>query len=305
MSRTIPSFAEEGLKRFLHGMDRRIRDLERLGDWRFDSDDLTDEELIARSGIGQVLSISGDAVSVASGGDYLALTGIVHQFGFAAGVSADGKTVTWPASAVGEIQVEMEWDTYQGGGTIELEIDGVVPSWGVLAEGTSGQRGCKRRTVNIVEGALVKVKVTQSSGSAQTCSALAEFAIPDPTGVRQTTSTLITDRIPERLASSAGETFFDQSFSVVWDGVETITLAGSADGFTEMLVDDQIQMDVTHADASTSTFTHDFGSTLFLVPAGPFDVTSYFEAGANTMRIRLSDQHGQEIESNPIWLVRG
>lgn len=38
MSRTVPSFAEEGLKRFLHGMDRRVRDLERRGDWRFDQE---------------------------------------------------------------------------------------------------------------------------------------------------------------------------------------------------------------------------------------------------------------------------
>lgn len=46
MSRTVPSFAEEGLKRFLHRMDRRVTDLERVGQWTYD------EELEANAGAG-------------------------------------------------------------------------------------------------------------------------------------------------------------------------------------------------------------------------------------------------------------
>lgn len=131
------------------------------------------------AGVGQLLTVSASAQSFASGGDYVAWDSVVYQHGFGT-VAATGESVVWPTSAVGEIQVEFEWATYEGGGTIEIEVDGSVPSWGTIATGSAGIRGCKRRTVHIAEGSVVKVLVTQSSGSAKTADVFVEFAIPDP-----------------------------------------------------------------------------------------------------------------------------
>lgn len=140
----------------------------------------TIREIGSGAGVGQLLVRSVVGQSFASGGDYVAPDATIYQHGFDEVVSATD-VVVWPVDAVGEIQVEFAWDTYEGGGTIEIEVDGAVPTWGLIAEGSVGQVGCKRRSVHIAEGAVVRVKVTQTSGSAQTGSVLTEYSIPDPT----------------------------------------------------------------------------------------------------------------------------
>ena len=136
-------------------------------------------DVSAGAGVGQILVVSATNQSFASGGAYVTSDAIVYQHGFDA-VTAPGDSIMWPVDAVGEIQVEFAWDTYQGGGTIEIEVDGVVPAWGLIASGSSGAKGCKRRSVHIAEGAAVKIKVTQSSGVAKTGDVHVEFSIPDP-----------------------------------------------------------------------------------------------------------------------------
>lgn len=139
----------------------------------------TIREVAAGTGEGQLLLLSATGDSFASGGDYVTTDTIEYQHGFA-GVTAAGDSILWPTDAVGTIQVEFTWDTYTGGGTVEVEVDGTVPDWGLIGSGASGQTGCKRRGVHISEGAAVKIKVTQSSGSAQTGDVTLEFAILDP-----------------------------------------------------------------------------------------------------------------------------
>lgn len=131
-------------------------------------------------GVGQVLLVSATGQSFADGGDYVTADAVEYRHGFD-GNEVAGDSVVWPVDAVGEIQVEFKWATYTGGGTIEIEVDDEVPAWGLIAEGTSGSEGCKRRAVHINEGAAVKVKVTQDSGSAQTADVMVEFSVPDPT----------------------------------------------------------------------------------------------------------------------------
>ncbi len=135
------------------------------------------------SSSGQILVLSATDVSIASGGDYVAFDTQVHRHGFVAAIGGDGVSITWPiAYAGGTIQVEWEWDTYTGGGTIEIEVDGAVPEWGTVVSGSAGRTFVKARAVDIAEGAEVKIKVTQDSGSAQTATVYAEFVCPDPRG---------------------------------------------------------------------------------------------------------------------------
>lgn len=117
-------------------------------------------------------------------------------------------------------------------------------------------------------------------------------------------SMLITSAIPETTVTSTGQTFLDSTFDVAWDGEDTIYVSGKNDGTGTIAVDDEIVIDVTHADGSTTSFTHDFGSTAAIVPAGPFDLTSYFEPGINSTRVRLRDKYGGSYESTEIWLVQ-
>lgn len=171
-------------------------------------------EVSSASGVGQLLVVSATADSISSGGDYVTADAIVYQRGFA-GVTADGDSIVWPTDAVGEIQVEFAWDTYTGGGTIEIEVDGVVPAWGLIATGTSGSKGCKRRGVHIAEGAVVKVKVTQTSGVAKTADVLVEFSIPDPTlGTVTSYESVVLDDGPVaywRLGETAGTAAVDRT----------------------------------------------------------------------------------------------
>lgn len=140
----------------------------------------TIREVAAAAGVGQLLVVSATGQSFASGGAYVTADTIVHQHGFA-GVTAAGDSIMWPVDyAGGWVQVEFAWDTYTGGGTIEIEVDGVVPAWGLIGSGSSGQVGCKGRGVDIAEGSVVKVKVTQASGVAKTADVFVEFSAPDP-----------------------------------------------------------------------------------------------------------------------------
>lgn len=135
-------------------------------------------EIASGSGVGQLLQISATNQSFTSGGDYVTADAIVYQHGFD-DVTAVGDSIVWPHSAIGLIQVEFAWNSYTGGGRVEIEVDGVVPPWGLVGDGV-GRSGKKERGVDIAEGSVVKIKVTQSSGSAQVGDAFVEFYLADP-----------------------------------------------------------------------------------------------------------------------------
>lgn len=128
----------------------------------------------------QLLVMSATADSVASGGDYVAFGSVVARHGFT-GVPVDAGT-SWmhPVSGVYGLTYEHAWDSYTGGGTVALEVDGTLIPEGTIMAGTAGQEG--RGTIFYVaeSGQVGKIKVTQSSGSAQTCDALVRVVITDP-----------------------------------------------------------------------------------------------------------------------------
>ena len=130
-------------------------------------------------GVGQLLVLTAPAASIPSGGGYVTFTSIAYQRGFA-DVSAAGSSFIWPASAVGGAEVEFSWADHEGGGTLEIEVDGSVPAWGVLGDGASGSAGRGYIPVDIAAGSEVKLKVTQTSGSAKTASVTLRLHIQDP-----------------------------------------------------------------------------------------------------------------------------
>lgn len=131
------------------------------------------------TGGGQLLLLSATGAAIASGGDYVTFDALVHKLGFD-DYSVDDQTVRWPLPASGSIQVEFQWDSYEGGGTVEIEVDGVVPDWGMVGSSTVGREGAKRRGVEIPAGSQVRIKVTQTSGSPQTADVTVEFQVQDP-----------------------------------------------------------------------------------------------------------------------------
>lgn len=126
----------------------------------------------------QMLILSATGASIASGGDYVTFDTIEHQRGFS-GVSTAGETITWPTSVIGVVEVSLAWDTYTGASDVELEVDGAVPAWGLVGSG-SGSSGSKTRAVDIASGQVLKVKVTQSSGTAKLIDATVTCAVFGP-----------------------------------------------------------------------------------------------------------------------------
>lgn len=132
------------------------------------------------------MSVTGD--SIASGGDYVGLSSIVAQHGFDT-VQPYGGAWTHPVSGVYLLIYTHAWDTYQGGGAIGLELDGTMIPEGLIVDGSSGDRVHGAVAYAAEAGQVGKIKVTQSSGSAQTCDAAVRVAITDPkaTSVAQRT----------------------------------------------------------------------------------------------------------------------
>jgi hypothetical protein len=262
----------------------------------------SDAATLATQNSPQLLILAATDDSIASGGDYITFDQIVHHFGFS-GVTSLGDSVVWPINAVGEVQVEWEWNAYNGGGIVEIEVDGVVPAWGLVGSDTAGSVGVKRRSVHISEGAIVKIKVTQTSGGPLTGSAFVEFVIPGAS-LSSRTATLISDVIAARPASPTGETFFDQTFDVVWDGSAQMLISGSPDGVDPWLVEDALRLNVTHADASTASYYVESWLPSGPIWQAPYDISSLLEPGPNTLRVRFEDVYGGDVGNHAqMWLV--
>lgn len=134
----------------------------------------------AAAGAAKLLVLSATGDSIASGGDHVAFDTVVAQVGFGDVVPPSGGSWVHPITGVYLAVYTHEWDTFTGGGHIELEVDGVVPPEGVIITGSEGQRGSGTIAYYAVAGAVGKVKVTSGSAAAQTCDATLSVAITDP-----------------------------------------------------------------------------------------------------------------------------
>lgn len=135
----------------------------------------------AAAGAAQLLCLTTASAQIAPGGDYVALDSIVAQYGFDTVVLVPGGVWVHPISGVYVLTYEHVWDSYDGGGTIQLEVDGQVGTERTIASGEAGGRG--RGTIAYVAqaGSAARIKVTHDSGSAETCSGTVWVSIPDPT----------------------------------------------------------------------------------------------------------------------------
>lgn len=179
MSRTVLSFVPEGLKQFLHDLRRDVDDLKRVGSWQFDTGELEPEEIIRAGGAPHLLVMLASSDSIASGGDYVTFGSVVTVYGFNGGAAASD---SWahPASGVYVLTYDHAWDTYTGGGTIQVEVDGVLMPEGLILDGTAGQDGDGTVIYHALAGSVGRIYIDHGDASAQTCTATVRVAISDP-----------------------------------------------------------------------------------------------------------------------------
>ncbi len=116
------------------------------------------------------------------------------------------------------------------------------------------------------------------------------------------------EKITDSFASSHSQA--DSDFAVVQKtvgiGSGPVMLAGDCAGTDPISVDDGIVVEVTRPDGSTSGFDHDFsgGCSGVITPAGPFDLTSRFVPGDNSVKVRFRDLCAQGGSStSDVYLV--
>ncbi len=112
--------------------------------------------------------------------------------------------------------------------------------------------------------------------------------------------------IPEsRSADVARGVFFQNETVITTTGHECVCLASSPDGRGDLRVDDRLELNVVHADASAGAWQHDFGNP----PSGgittgpPQDVSSLFTLGVDRVRLTLRDTRPPVFSARPVWLI--
>ena len=179
-------------------------------------------------GSAQLLVMSATADPIASGGDYVTFGSVVAQVRFD-DVSAAGSSWVHPISGVYVLTYEHAWDGYEGGGTVQLELDGAIAPEGTLAQGSAGSSGRGSIAYFAAAGAVGKVKVTQTSGSAQTCSGTVHIGVSDPAVAERTSTLLDSFFVDSRLHSQhASHGTYAESSIVLQLGVEyTVVVDGN------------------------------------------------------------------------------
>lgn len=299
MRRTIFDHTPDGLKDRLRRMDRAQADERRRGDAPAQYVEPDADGIVLAGSVPKLLCMSATADPIASGGEAVTFDLLMASHGFTSGAGA-----SWvhPVGGVYTLTYEHAWASYTGGGRIELRLDGGIVPEGLIADGMSGSTGCKTISYIAEADSVGSIVVTQSSGSAQVCDAMLWVAITDPTltataSADEAVLLQITPAIPTRTATSDTELFFDETFAVFWNGTGQLLLAIASDGTGAINVDDQITVDVTHADGSTAQLV-DTGEVV------PGNVAAYFEQGWNEMRVRLQNTLPTSVGSSAIWLVQ-
>lgn len=115
---------------------------------------------------GEIIHLSGTSVPLASGGADLVNDTIVDRYGFSATVV--GAEWVYPRTATYKHDLEFEWDSFQGGGRVELLVNGNVVYTNRDDGGGAGQGFQMYPTpIRATKGDVGKIRITQSSGSPQ------------------------------------------------------------------------------------------------------------------------------------------
>ncbi len=110
--------------------------------------------------------------------------------------------------------------------------------------------------------------------------------------------------MPTRPVSYQGERFFYRSMTYVNFG-GSVRLAATSFSSEQPWVDDVISITITQPNGSQREFTYDFsrGCSGGIHPAGPFDLTSLFGFGVNTIYVEFRDLCGSVVGNSSFWLV--
>lgn len=117
-------------------------------------------------------------------------------------------------------------------------------------------------------------------------------------------SYLITNGIAYNPISYVGQSFFTTSTIVDFQS-GTVILSLNPDGTGDIMVDDAMDLYVTHADGTTSEHTIDFtfNCSRYVAPLPPQDITFLFKKGTNQVRFTFFDKCGGNGGSTRIYLV--
>ena len=132
------------------------------------------------TGAAQLLCLSVMADSIAPGGDHVAFDQVLAQQGFSNVSPPSGGAWVHPIGAVYTITYEHVWDGFEGGGLIEVELDGVTDLARTLAAGDVGDRCQATLSYVAAAGQVGRIKVTQGDADPQVCAATVWVAVPDP-----------------------------------------------------------------------------------------------------------------------------
>lgn len=133
------------------------------------------------AGAAQLLVLSATADPIASGGDHVDLSTVLdQQGGFLNVVQPSGGAWVHPITATYVLTYEHAWDSFEEGGDVDLELDGITTLARRIGTRTDWQRG--RGTIHYYAeaGQVGRIKVTHSDASAQICDAAMWLSVPDP-----------------------------------------------------------------------------------------------------------------------------
>ncbi len=113
-------------------------------------------------------------------------------------------------------------------------------------------------------------------------------------------------RIPQLAPSDvAVGIFVTHTFSIDLEGGEIVCLASSPDGRSALRVDDQIDLQVVHADGSKASWTYNFRDSVTgrIADSPSQDVSRLFSHDHNEVLIFLTDITPKYHSAEPIWLI--
>lgn len=168
-----PAWAKDGEVRD----DRDFENWKELMRW---ADRLVNELETAIADNAQLLCMSATGASISPGGGYVTFDSILDQYQFGTVASA-GSSWVHPITAVYHIDYEHIWNTYQGGGTIDLELDGIAVPARRIGAGSAWQAGGRDGLSYYAQaGQVGRIKVTHSDPSNQVCNAAVWISVSDP-----------------------------------------------------------------------------------------------------------------------------
>ncbi len=102
--------------------------------------------------------------------------------------------------------------------------------------------------------------------------------------------------------SPCGVFYSPTPYSFSYNG-GTVWLSSLSNGTGNIYTDDKIGIQVTRPDATTATFSWDYGNGTSIIPTAPQDVTNLFKTGTNSVKVTMTDLHSPYCNSSEYWLV--